>query len=244
MPSDERCSKHSCRHGQWCLPCVGHGQQGQQGHQLRARPNQVPAAMHRSQAMLSCLYPTRRNNTGFLGLNYYLPCNCDGCNFNGTMARMRELWAATQQGFCPGPWLYSVSAQNIVSAARIRRMPRSFYQQLLRYLLAPPEHFIHKDVQHLRGSSLAFFRWSDNEASNNNNLFGHVLERAWSLIFNCHDDREISPCSCSETSDCSKDSCQCVDVVDGALAGQDQEQQHEPAWQQRMQQKRRVSWQS
>jgi hypothetical protein len=109
-----------------------------------------------------------------------------------------------------------VTAQHVVSAHRLRRMPRAFYRHILAYLLAPPGHFIHRDHLLLEPAARAFF---EREGSNNS-FFGHVLERAWSLIFDCHDPAELLPCWCQEgTAPCSGDSCQCVDEAVPAPAG-------------------------
>jgi hypothetical protein len=111
-----------------------------------------------------------------------------------------------------------VTAQHVVSGRRLRRMPLAFYRQLLGYLLAPPGHFIHEDVRQLEPAARAFFeREAQREGGwNNNPFFGHVLERAWSLIFDCHRPEQLLPCWCSEDVEpCAGDSCQCTDEETG-----------------------------
>ena len=96
----------------------------------------------------------RRNDTGYLGLYVFNSCTCNGCNMEpGVMVRMREIWGATQRDLCPDRWFYCATAQSVVSAQRIRRMPLKWYRRLLQFLVAPHGHRIHQDHKNISRTS-------------------------------------------------------------------------------------------
>ena len=117
------------------------------------------------------------------------------------MVRMREMWGRTQDQICPDKWFFTAGAENVVSAARIARMPWRFYKNVLHLLVAPPSHRIHQDYKVLGpGKWLDTFSKAENEQLNNESLFLHVVERAWNLIFNCYAEEALGSCECQDSS--------------------------------------------
>jgi hypothetical protein len=72
------------------------------------------------------------------------------------MPRLREIWGMTHHdSFCPsGEFLSFMGGQFLVSKLRILRHPLSTWSLLLEMLLAPADHFIHKDVDAIRDEGL------------------------------------------------------------------------------------------
>ncbi|KAJ3298190.1 hypothetical protein HDU79_000078 [Rhizoclosmatium sp. JEL0117] len=78
----------------------------------------------------------------------------------------------------------SYNGQFIVSRKRIQQSPKKLYVYLKRLLEAPEDDFIHKDQQ--------FRGW---ESSPDDPVFGHTIERAWSVLFDCWNAKRIALCS-------------------------------------------------
>ena len=142
--------------------------------------------------------------TGMLALSTTTMCTCDACLL-GEVPKVREIWAMTQHTFCAPADLYPVfwKADFIVSSSRIRRNMPKTYWTLLQYLEAPEGHWHHAEHTH------------DVYRHPNNPLSAHIMERAWTFIFDCiHLDgpEECVTAVCeSGRSDCILTSCQCFD---------------------------------
>jgi len=126
--------------------------------------------------------------TGFLGLGIWGKCNCDNCNLiPGKLVRIREIWALATGTFCLRDFQASFRGQMLVSRERVQRHPPKLYLELLRSLYAMPGHAIHGDLRYLDESDFARdIRRAVHIQGAHDSLFGHVLERMWSVIFDCH----------------------------------------------------------
>lgn len=142
--------------------------------------------------------------TGMLALGHAAMCTCDTCALD-EIPRLREIWAMTQHTFCGPTNLYPVFLKGsfIVSAVRIRRNMPQLYRTLLHYLEAPIGHWVHAEHKH---------DWARHPS---NPISGHVMERAWNIIFDCirldglEDCMEL--CDWGTDTGCKKGSCQCFD---------------------------------
>jgi hypothetical protein len=142
----------------------------------------------------------------------YAGCTCDGCFWGGRMVRLREFWGATQTKLCTDPWVFCATAQFVVSAARIHRMPRSYYFEQLATLVAPSDNPVHNDHKHLPQHESD--RIAALEVNNNDNFYGHHLERAWSMIFDCYALHLSTSCNCNDDGKPEQcHSCQCTDAA-------------------------------
>ncbi len=63
-------------------------------------------------------------STGFMGLGGGDMCLCEGCQWQGRMVRIRELWPLAGLGFCQGHWFWQIGAHFAVSGKRIKQQPR------------------------------------------------------------------------------------------------------------------------
>ncbi|KZP20702.1 hypothetical protein FIBSPDRAFT_741950 [Athelia psychrophila] len=89
-----------------------------------------------------------------------------------------QLWALPDDKPYPDePLLATYHGQFIVSRERIRRHPKHKYEKLLSILEAPLDDPIHNEG----------WGYKDTPESPANPFFGHSLERAWTLIFECDD---------------------------------------------------------
>ncbi|KAJ3192356.1 hypothetical protein HK101_006699 [Irineochytrium annulatum] len=123
-----------------------------------------------------------KTDTAFMALRHYVPCGCDGCF--APLPRVRELWSLARKSWCPDEGFgATMNGQFLVSATRIRKQPRSFYQFLLDALNSDMSHPIHHN---------ASLSWINDTASNP--VFGHAVERSWSFIFGCSDLSMVDRC--------------------------------------------------
>ena len=152
---------------------------------------------------LSLLTP----ETGMLALSDLSMCTCDTCHLRAEMPKqLREIWAMAQHTFCSPQETYPVFLQGafVVSSRRILKVDVSMYAVLLQYLEAPADHWIHKDHK---------FDWL---RSPDNPVSGHVLERAWNVLFDCM--HLAGPADCpmcidnkSGCTEMTASACQCLD---------------------------------
>jgi hypothetical protein len=126
--------------------------------------------------------------TGFLGLGIWGKCDCDTCNMiPGKLVRIREVWALATGTFCLRDFQASFRGQMLVSRERVQRHPPKLYLKLLQSLHAMPGHALHGDLQYIGESDVARgIRRAVHVQGAHDSLFGHVLERMWSVIFDCH----------------------------------------------------------
>ena len=134
--------------------------------------------------------------TGFLGLGIWGECNCDNCSFiSGKLVRIREIWALATGTFCSHKFQASFRGQMLVSKKRMQRHRSELYLMLLQSLFAPPRHSIHEDNKYLDSQPVSEMlrNITDNEGGHDS-LFGHVMERMWSVIFDCYGEAAHNGC--------------------------------------------------
>ena len=126
--------------------------------------------------------------TGFLGLGIWGTCNCDNCNLiHGKLVRVREIWALATGKFCLENFQANFRGQMLVSKTRIQRHRSKLYLMLLQSLFAPSKHPIHEDSKYLDSQLVReMLRNVTENEGGHDSLFGHVMERMWSVIFDCY----------------------------------------------------------
>ncbi|TGZ81749.1 TPT-domain-containing protein [Ascodesmis nigricans] len=160
-------------------------------------------------------------DTGILSLGFtHSVCRCHECRDpweNDIWFRIPEIYSAVYGELCPSEGiLMTYTGQFVVSARRIRGGPKHVYEHLLSLLDSPMEHWIHQDP---KGQ-----KFSD---ATDNPFFGHTLERAWMIMFQCADPRIATSCgglTQRKNPEDSIDKCQCLDpkrpltpVIEGSL---------------------------
>ena len=125
--------------------------------------------------------------TGFGGLGIWVNCNCDNCNLvPGKLVRIREIWALATGTLCLGDFQANLRGQMLVSRKRVHRHPPKFYLMLLRSLHAMPGHALHGDLKYIDESDFSRdIRRAVGIQGAHDSLFGHVVERMWSVVFGC-----------------------------------------------------------
>ncbi|CAF0916426.1 unnamed protein product [Adineta ricciae] len=116
-----------------------------------------------------------------------------GRNIYNNMVRLAELWALITQTLCP-PDKQTVAyrGQFLVSNKRIRRQPLRIYMYLNELITADSTHWIHTDRRSPVSKSIP-----------SNPFFGHIVERLWTVLFNCSKSDLINKCN--------RDVCACFD---------------------------------
>jgi hypothetical protein len=150
-------------------------------------------------------------NTGFLSLGYYEECECVQCvdSWEKTRIypRIQELYSALNAECCPSKVTITYLGQIIVSAERIRSRSLQTYKYLQSILQSDGEDFIHSNMRQKN-------QFQDEKP---NSYFGHTLERAWNVMWNCSDASVYRRCPSHEallqrrTMDQADDDCQCLD---------------------------------
>ncbi|GAA5862430.1 hypothetical protein JCM3774_002514 [Rhodotorula dairenensis] len=109
-----------------------------------------------------------------------------------------QIWSMFRGQLCPpqsaqaGAW----SGQFAVSRCRILANPYERYAYLSELLEAPEGHWVHDG-------------WGPNDSGGPSNpIFGHSVERAWPIMFNCADGRIVEDCPDGEASPAK---CHCFD---------------------------------
>ncbi|KZP20713.1 hypothetical protein FIBSPDRAFT_534070 [Athelia psychrophila] len=116
---------------------------------------------------------------GFMSFGHYLTVThgSDGWG-NGDFPRTGDIYELFRDKPYPHePLLATYHGQFIVSRERIKRHPKHKYEKLLKILEAPMDDPIHNEG----------WGYKDTPESPANPFFGHSLERAWTLIFECDD---------------------------------------------------------
>jgi Protein of unknown function (DUF3431) len=134
--------------------------------------------------------------TGFLGLGIWGKCNCDNCNvISGKLVRIREIWALATGTFCLRDFQANFRGQMLVSKERVQRHPAKLYLMLLRSLYAMPGHALHGDLRYIDESDFSrdIHRAVGIQGAHDS-LFGHVMERMWSVIFDCFGEEAHNGC--------------------------------------------------
>lgn len=143
-----------------------------------------------------------RSDTGYLPLSFTGKVDC----FQDTSTRMiAQLHGIFTRTLCPiHGYFAGFEGQHVVSRRRILGQDRAVYQHLLDLIAAPEEHWLHE------------YHDAHDFKKPDNPLFGHAMERAWALAFNCYEVWRIDNClSCDNErgmDTCTKDDCQCFDI--------------------------------
>ncbi|CAF1093126.1 unnamed protein product [Rotaria sordida] len=120
--------------------------------------------------------------------------DCDS-HITGNFPRMSQLWAMLEQSLCPpGGQAVAFRGQFLVSSKRIQNRPLSVYKYIYDLITANSSHWLHRDLR-----SLIFKSTPDNP------IFGHVVERIWTILFKCfksdlHDRCRRRECACFDES--------------------------------------------
>lgn len=142
-----------------------------------------------------------QSNTGYLPLSFTGKVDC----FQDTSTRMiAQLHGIFTRSLCPIHGFYGgFEGQHVVSRRRILGQDLGIYKHLLELLAAPEEHWLHE------------YHDANEFKKPDNPLFGHALERAWTLVFNCYEVWRIGNCLRCDNDGfegCTKDDCQCYDL--------------------------------
>ena len=133
---------------------------------------------HRIGNVLSRLENQFISRTGFLSLSSEMLCNCGECS--AKLQPMSEVYALLSQRLCHERFMSSLTGCFLVSRERIRSVPIERLEYLKELIEAPEDHFIHNP-------DLYDDKLGIDISTRSNPYFGHVLERLWSVVFNCSD---------------------------------------------------------
>ncbi|UJR33056.1 hypothetical protein I4U23_020515 [Adineta vaga] len=108
-----------------------------------------------------------------------------GRNKYNNMVRLAELWALLKQTLCP-PEKQTIAyrGQFLVSKTRIRKHPLQIYKYFNDLVTADSKHWIHTDPRSPIGKSTP-----------SNPFFGHVIERLWTVLFDCSKSDLLERCN-------------------------------------------------
>ncbi|GAA5841151.1 hypothetical protein JCM11251_003222 [Rhodosporidiobolus azoricus] len=137
-------------------------------------------------------------DTGFAHLGPYVPSECGyDVKVDTGFPIVKELYNIFTGEICsPGGQTSAWSAQMVVSKRRILANPYIKYAKVDELIEAPEGHWVHN-------------MWGPNESGGPSNpAFGHSVERAWPMIFNCWDARLAKECPDEVAV---KEKCQCLD---------------------------------
>lgn len=146
--------------------------------------------------------------TGMLSLGFSgQTCDCRDCGdrfgwWDNTLVKV--IWSQVMNETCTDQqMLMSYKGQFVASAARIRGNEQSLYKTL-RTALEDPENFVHQE-DYLQGRP----------DSMSAPLFGYTLERLWSVLLQCSEERIVTRCPTllsGTRRGGSKEDCQCSDI--------------------------------
>lgn len=152
-------------------------------HTIFCQPHMADADLNTSICRMNDYYfNSTEQITGFLPLDLVLICDCSGkgCLIPGEGGpHLSGFFPLFQDMMCPERWSGALRGCFLVSRTRIKRNSLKKYQYIKYLMETPADHFInaHSDWQK-QAENTAFVSYS-------NPFFGHSLERAWSIIFNC-----------------------------------------------------------
>ena len=146
--------------------------------------------------------PLLTARTGMLGLARIEPVSCNGIGqgwynpYFGSM--LSQLWAISFHEFCHDRyWVAFFNGEFVVSARRLRGQPRALWAYLRDVVAQPDGAWPHAALEQEREKSTA-----------TGPTFGHIMERAWSILFRCVPTK--LQC-CEADKPCEPDWCQCLD---------------------------------
>ena len=118
------------------------------------------------------------SSTAFLSLSVEVLCGCEECY--AKLQPMGGVYSVLTQRLCHDPFMSSMRGCFLVSRERIKSVPVERLNYLKELIEAPEDHFIHTPEHY--DSELGILT-----STRSNPYFGHVLERLWSVVFNCSD---------------------------------------------------------
>jgi hypothetical protein len=134
----------------------------------------------------------RRDSSQFLCLGQVEACTCEGTSFR--WHALRRLYEATMHTQCQAPdgtlrtYWACMMGQFVVSASRVRQHSLRTYHQLLALLSVGPQHLVHEEplaANRTPGEDHWYDQMSKGRQTLDDVYMGHVMERAWSLLFGC-----------------------------------------------------------
>ncbi|KAL9098311.1 MAG: hypothetical protein Q9163_006009 [Psora crenata] len=131
-------------------------------------------------------------NTAFLGLGGLVDtCHCGNCNGN-LFPLLNPIYTLLEKDFCHSKNFASLGGQFIVSRSRIQAQELGVYKWLHNMITAPQEHWLHEQEQ----PSQIKEGYMQGHSTPDNPLFGHTLERTWSMLFGCSYEHLVgNPCN-------------------------------------------------
>jgi len=137
------------------------------------------------------------NRTGFLSLSLEQMCPCGGCPC--PLDHITEFYAMVSNSICIGDFMAAMTGCFVVSRRRIQSVRIEKLEYMKEMLEAPLGHFIHQQGY-------------NTESKPSSPAVGHIVERMWSVAFNCHT-RDVF-----DRQDCTSIDCigpQCLDDDEG-----------------------------
>lgn len=122
------------------------------------------------------------NSTGLLPLHRWKLCDC-GEHCDNPSKQLKEVYAMLTHELCPGNYSMFFRGQFLVSEERITRNSIATLQYMRDLLTANMSHWIHNNGRP---------DYTDNPTDP---FFGHILERSWSLLFNCYQESITNLCN-------------------------------------------------
>jgi hypothetical protein len=180
----------------------------EQWEDLAAQTFFLQADIHNPREFFTRVRDYYTPQTGMLSLGFSgQTCNCKDCGdrfgwWDNTL--VGEVWSQAMNETCTDQqMLLSYKGQFVASAARLRGNEQSLYKNL-RTALEDPEDFVHQQ-DYLQGRP----------DSMNAPFFGYTLERLWSVLLQCSEERIATRCPTllsGTRRGGSKEDCQCFDV--------------------------------
>jgi hypothetical protein len=175
---------------------------------LAAQTFFLQASIHNPREFKARVQDYYTPQTGMLSLGFSgQSCECNSCGdrfgWQDRSGIVEETWKEVFNQTCGAQRvLFSYKGQFIASAARVRANEKAMYETL-RDALQEPDSWAHGD-EYLQGRP----------DSLNAPYFGYTLERLWSMIMQCSDERIAALCPTllsGQRRDCSEADCQCLD---------------------------------
>ncbi|CAF1103445.1 unnamed protein product [Rotaria magnacalcarata] len=137
------------------------------------------------------------SSVGYMPLiNNNMITNYDcGSHRTGHFPRMVQVWSMLEQSLCPpGGQAVAFRGQFLVSGKRIRDRPLKVYKYLYELITANSSHWLHRDLRSI------FYK-----STPDNPIFGHTVERIWTILFKCfktdlYDRCKRRECACFDES--------------------------------------------
>jgi hypothetical protein len=152
-------------------------------HTIFCQPHQGDGEINTSiRRMNEYYFNTTEQTTGFLPLDILFQCDCSGkgCSMPyNSSPHLSGFFPLFQDMMCPERWNGAFRGCFLVSRTRIKRNSLKKYQYIKHLMETSAEHFINAQGDWKKQPENTEY------LSYSNPYFGHSLERAWSIIFNC-----------------------------------------------------------